>query len=291
MSSGQITPHPYDKRTVVLASKHQKERVLGPPLRDAVGLQMRVPNGLDTDLLGTFSGEVARRGTPREVALQKARMGMDATKITLGLASEGSFGPHPQLLVVPADYELLAFVDAKERIEVVEQIVSLNTNYAYTVAKSAEDLTRFCDRAGFPSHGLIVRPNSGLQRGGPLFKGITQFDALSDALKHCVGYSDDGLAHVETDMRAHMNPTRQKVLRELAVKLGSRLSTFCPECQTPGWGVVDVVRGLPCEWCGGPTELVRLEIGGCPRCPHRENHPRSDGLQTAKPGNCPSCNP
>lgn len=290
MGGGQNTPHPYQGRKVALATKHQKQRVLGPPLRATVGLKMCVPDGLDTDLLGTFSGEVDRQGTAQEVALRKARLGMSVAGLTLGLASEGSFGPHPQLLLVPVDHELLAFVDDEGGIEVVEQILSSRTNFAHDAARTPEDLKDFLERARFPSHGVIVRPNSGLQPG-LLFKGITKFDGLKKALEQCASASADGLAHVETDMRAHMNPTRRQVLREVAMVLGRRLATLCLKCQTPGWGLVDMVRGLPCEWCGGETDLVRTEIHGCPRCEYRESYPRRDGLRVASPGNCPWCNP
>ncbi len=283
-------PHPYQGRQLALATKHQKQRVLGPPLRVTVGLELCVPVDLDTDLLGTFSGEVDRQGPPRAVALRKARLGMTATGLPLGLASEGSFGPHPQLVVVPADQELLAFVDDELGFEIVEQMVSTETNFAYHAARKVEDLKDFLTQARFPSHGLVVRPNSGLQPGH-LFKGITQFDRLKHAVEDCAAASADGLAHVETDMRAHMNPTRRRVLHELATALGRRLATLCPKCRTPGWGLVELVRGLPCEWCGGETDLVRAEVHGCPRCAYRASHPRSDGLRVASPDNCPWCNP
>ncbi|MHB1683942.1 MAG: DUF6671 family protein [Bacilli bacterium] len=290
MSGQQRTAHPYHGRKAALATKHQKERVFGQPLRHAVGLRVYVPADLDTDLLGTFSGEVDRQGTPREVALRKARLGMKAAGLTLGLASEGSFGPDPQLLFVPADHELLGFVDDDFGIEVVEQILSPKTNFAHDAARKFDDLKDFLARARFPSHGLIVRPNSGLQPE-LLFKGITKTAALKEAMARCASVSEDGLAHVETDMRAHMNPTRRQVLLEVALKLGRRLATLCPECRAPGWGLVDVVRGLPCEWCGGETDLMRAEIHGCPRCEYRETGPRSDGLLVAPPGNCSWCNP
>lgn len=290
VSGRQKTPHPYQGRKAALATKHQKERVLRQPLREAVGLEVYVPDGLDTDLLGTFSGEIDRQGTPREVALRKARLGMNAAGLTLGLASEGSFGPDPQLLFVPADHELLVFIDDELGIEVVEQMLSSKTNFAHVEARAFEDLKDFLARTRFPSHGLIVRPNSGLQPG-LLFKGIKKVEVLKEALERCASASADGLAHVETDMRSHMNPTRQQVLLEVGVGLGRRLATLCPECWTPGWGLVDVVRGLPCEWCGGETELVRTEIHGCPRCEYRESYPRSDGLCVASPGDCSWCNP
>jgi hypothetical protein len=290
MPGPELTAFPYRRRKAVLATKHQKERVVRQPLRTAVGLKVYVPDELDTDLLGTFSGEVERHGTPREVALRKARLGMSATGLTLGLASEGSFGPHPYLPFVPSDHELLVFVDDELGFEVVEQILSPKTNFAHHAARTLEDLKDFLSRARFSSHGLIVRPNSGLQPG-LLFKGITTIGTLEEALEQCSSASADGLAHVETDMRGHMNPTRLQVIREVAVRLGRRLATLCPGCQTPGWGVVDVVRGLPCEWCSRETQLVRAEVHGCPRCDHRESHPRSDGRHGASPGDCSWCNP
>ncbi|HEY1079210.1 MAG TPA: DUF6671 family protein, partial [Bdellovibrio sp.] len=63
---------------------------------------------VDTDLLGTFSGEVERRGAVREVLRAKIELAIkDRPKNRLFLASEGSFGPHPHLGFVPSDMEAL----------------------------------------------------------------------------------------------------------------------------------------------------------------------------------------
>ncbi|WP_053959376.1 DUF6671 family protein [Sulfobacillus thermosulfidooxidans] len=290
MTLGPKWDHPYRGQKVALATKHEKEQVVGPPLRETVGLEVCVPPYLDTDVLGTFSGEIPRNGTPQEVVIRKARMGMAALDLPLGLASEGSFGPHPQLLFVPGHHELLAFVDDQLGIEITEQIISTETNYAHIEARSLDDVGDFLKRAQFPSHGLIVRPNSGFS-SGLLFKGIINSDDLKKAIEQCAAVSEDHLAHVETDMRAHMNPSRQRVLYELAMKLGHRLAAQCPQCGTPGWGMVDVIRGLPCAWCGEETSLVKAEVYGCALCDYRETHPRSDGLEVAAPANCPWCNP
>lgn len=254
-------------------------------------MRVRVPADLDTDRLGTFTGEVARVGTPLEVARRKARLGMTATALPLGLANEGSFGPHPALPFMPADRELLLFVDDERHMEVAEETLSVDTNFAHTtVAAAAELEAEFLQRARFPSHGLIARPHAG-STCAPLIKGITTPAALRDAVARCAQASADGMAHLETDMRAHMNPTRQAVLAGLAERLARRLATRCAACGGPGWGVVGVARGLPCEQCGRETDLVREEILGCPRCGHRQNVPRPDGLRRADPGNCPWCNP
>lgn len=280
----------YEGCTAVLCTKHGKEAAIAPPLRAMLGLAVYVPAGMDTDILGTFTGEIERVGTPLEVVIRKARMGMNATGLPFGLASEGSFGPDPRIPFIPVHHELLVFVDEQRQLQVVEQLVTNRTNYGHSTAASLEDLAGFLDRAGFPSHALVVRPNTGPETQ-LLYKGLRTVGALEEALRECVSVSDDGLARVETDMRAHMNPLRLAVLRRLAFRLGCRLRTQCPSCGSPGWGVVDVIKGLPCEECGYPTELVSELVEACPCCAYRRNRPRDDGRRTASAGDCPRCNP
>ena len=122
-------------------------------------------------------------------------------------------------------------------------------------------------------------------------KGITERESLKRSIERSVALSDDGLALIETDLRAHMNPTRQRVITRLAERLAQRLLQLCPHCNTPGWGIVDVARGLPCEWCGEVTSLVSEYIYGCPFCSYREYKPHSDGLRYAPAAQCPLCNP
>lgn len=289
-------PRPrYRGRTVALATKHGKERAIERPLQAALGLQVVVPPNLDTDALGTFSGEVERVGTPREVALQKARLGMAAAKLPHGLASEGSFGPHPLIPFLPIGQELLVFIDDVLGIEVSEFLVVEDTNFNHHVAAPGDDVTDFLQRVGFPSHAVIARPNIARPDAAwdrhVLFKGLTELATLREAIAVSAAASPDGRAHIETDMRAHLNPTRMASIRKLAFRLARRLATVCPACGTPGWGRIDVQLGLPCMDCGTPTDLVRSEILGCAACDHRSSQPRPDGRSHAEPGQCPYCNP
>lgn len=120
---------------------------------------------------------------------------------------------------------------------------------------------------------------------------IVRFDHLHDAIERAASYSEEALAVVETDMRAHFNPLRMAVIRRLAFKLARRLATPCPACAAPGWGMIDQAKGLPCEACGTATEMIFAEIFTCTQCLHREERPRLDGLREAPAGRCPSCNP
>lgn len=286
----QKTKQWYQGQCVALATKHHKEVTLGPPLQIIADVVLKVPKGLDTDLLGTFSGEIQRPGPARDVAIQKARLGMDALGLPLGLASEGSFGPHPQWMFIPADFELLAFVDANQGITIVEQVLSIKTNYAQTRAHNVHELREFLAQTQFPSHGLVVRPDIGIHPEF-LFKGIVDRATLENAIQQCSRQSENGLAYVETDMRAHMNPSRRDVLHDAAESLARRLTSYCPACHTPGWGKTGVIRGLPCEDCGCETSLVRDEVFGCVKCDYRHEFARSDGLRGASPQFCPWCNP
>lgn len=272
----------------VLTTKHGKERVIARPLQAALGLTVTVADTIDTDLLGTFTGEVDRDGTPREVAVRKARLGMVASGIPLGLASEGSFGPHPFIPFLASNFEILAFVDNDIGITVVESFFSEATNFGHVVARTLDDLAGFLPRAKFPSHALILRPGDGLV---PLFKGVANGDTLAQAFRCCAEASADGTVHVETDMRAHLNPTRRATIRRVAFRLARRLATLCAACSSPGWGQVGVERGLPCRTCGTPTEMCFHEVWGCVRCDRLERQPRRDRRQFAEEGECPYCNP
>ncbi len=282
--------HPYAGRRASLATKHGKEGQIARPLHAALNLHVCVPSTIDTDLLGTFTGEIPRHGSPAQVVLQKARMGMEITGLPLGLANEGSFGPHPAFPLITADTELLVFVDDERGIHIQESVVSERVVAAQTTARSITDIAPFLTRVSFPSHGLIVRPNALLQPD-LIFKGITDSVVLAEKLKFAAEKSPDGFALVETDLRAHMNPTRRRVIRQLAVRLARRLVHLCPACHTPGWGLVDHLYGLPCEWCGEATDLVREDILGCPACSYRQYQARADGLLYASPTHCNACNP
>ena len=93
----------FEGRTLVIASMHRKEEVLKPLLEQGLGITVQVEEGLNTDLLGTFSGEVARLADPLTTARKKCELALDLSGCDLALASEGSFGPHPAAFFLPAN--------------------------------------------------------------------------------------------------------------------------------------------------------------------------------------------
>ena len=280
--------HPYDGRVGVLATKHAKLPLIAPPLAAAVGLRVDAV-AVDTDSLGTFTGDVPRRAPALDTAIAKARLGMSAAGQSLGLASEGSIGPDPAVPFVNADREIVVLVDDDNGFVVWESHTSWDIIVASTSAGADEDLSQFLSSADFPNHRLIVRPNSGALH--PIYKGISSIDAFATAVSECAAVAIDGLARVETDMRAHACPSRRGVIAAAADRLAARIATLCPSCGAPGWGHVDVVLGVPCAWCGTEVARPRAEIAGCPACEYREDRPLIPPDARVDPGECSYCNP
>ncbi len=292
---------PYAGCQVALATRHGKERVIGRALRHGLGADLLHLPQIDTDALGSFCGTVARRGSALEACIAKAELAMEAGGTGLAIASEGSFGPHPAAAMLAVGVEWMVFLDRQRGLTIQEELLAPRTNFSHTRQAAGpkahgqlpSELQAWLRQVGFPAHALIVRPN----RPGPeaadtaTRKGIRELDGLGRAIDAAAAASSDGLALVETDMRAHCNPTRMASIRRLSFRLMRRVATPCPACSSPGWGVVDRLEGLPCDWCGLPTPLIRWLVEGCAACNHRLTRPRPDGRLRADPGYCPRCNP
>lgn len=280
--------HPYAGLPVALGTMHGKERALAPVLSRTPGLRLvRAP--IDTDRLGTFTGEIERPGSARETAVHKARLGMQATGMTRGLASEGAYGPHPDSPFVLMGIEILTLLDDDLGIEVTETLRTRRTFLEHvTIGADRAGLASFLVRIGFGSQGLVVRPADG-DLPAQIDKGIRTRGALEEAIDRCLAVARTGQVRVETDMRAHHNPARMAEIAELGHLLGQRLATLCPTCAAPGFGLVSESTGLPCVWCGIPTLHVLARTFGCARCEHRCL--RRAAADAAPPGDCPACNP
>lgn len=272
-----LADHPYRGQRAALATLHGKARALAPPMQRRLGLIVE-PVAIDTDAFGSFTGTVARTGTAAETALAKARAGMGATGLPLGIASEGSFGPHPWLPFGAGGLETLAFVDAARGLELSLSAVSRRTNFAHQDMDGG-DLAPFLARVGFPDHALVVKGSD----GDVLAAGVRDAALL-------IRLAAPG-TRLETDMRAHMNPTRMAAIRALASRLAAQLACRCPACACPGFGQIGVTRGLPCSACGGATQGVAAIIDGCSACGHQQARARPDSLVAADPASCDWCNP
>lgn len=271
---------------------HGKEEAIASPFADLLGVKVTVPEYIDTDALGTFTGETERPGDMHETARIKAELGMQLTGSKLAIASEGAYGPHPFLPYVASGSELVIWLDTDNGIEVCEQSFVRRTNYTTLVLRPGEDVGTLLERADFPRHALIVMPRSP-DREAPFapVKGIRSTAELRRAIRAAAAASTDGFALVQSDMRAHMNPTRMQSIFGVARRLANRLLVRCRECDAPGFGVIRSETGLPCELCDTPTPLPYRDIHGCARCSYEVTRPREEGRQSADPRHCEICNP
>jgi hypothetical protein len=279
---------PYEGQPLVLTTHHGKERALERVFRMGLGMTLQVCDA-DTDALGTFSGDIERTANAIDTCRRKAELGLEASGLSLGVASEASFGPHPGLPLLAVGQEVLLFIDRQRKLEVVEQRLEWTTNYSQLQLEPDQEPDGWLRQVGFPSHGIIARPLQ--EQEGLLYEGLRRSGDLRDAIELCRQADPQGRVWLETDMRAHCNPTRMRSIRRLGVALARRLQSHCPQCQSPGWGLIATEPGLPCSSCGTPTTLTQQEIWGCPLCSARRRQPRRDGQQTADPGQCPWCNP
>ena len=280
----------YQNQAVAFATMHGKEKAVARAFARQLAASVRVPAGIDTDALGTFTGEIPRVGTMVEAARAKALLAMQGTGLRCGLGSEGSFGPHPHIPFIPCDTELLLFVDKINEIEICETLVTHRTNYQSCKCHTGEDISDFLKSIRFPEHAVVVTPSAPSMEILPI-KGISSSVDLSEAILHASHASSDRAVQIVTDMRAHLNPTRMAVIRALANRLARRLATRCPQCGAPGFGVVDIARGRPCGWCGELTQMAIAKVFRCAKCT-LETHVSINGVpKTADPGSCENCNP
>lgn len=277
--------HPYVGATFALLTQHGKERCFTPALEAAFSARVQLVSGCDTDALGTFTREVPRAGTQRDAAVKKARVGMELSRVPLGLASEGSFGPGP-LGLGAWDVELAVLVDAARGVEIIGRAEGPGL-HVHAVVESREGLEDFLRRADFPRHGVVLRPDG--EDDPRVEKGLASRAALEESFARCLGWSKTGRVFAESDLRAHVHPTRMMLI-ELAVHdLVRRMESECAKCGVPGFGLVGHLPGLPCRECGAQTRLARAERLGCVRCDHRVERPLR--AFAADPASCDVCNP
>ncbi len=271
---------------VALGTKHGKAAAVAPPL-GRIGVAVSVPEGLDTDMFGTFTGEVARVGSMLDAARAKAQAACELTGLDIGIGSEGSYGPNPHIPLLPMGRELLLFWDRTTGREIVEQVIDDQPRFVCRHVASCDGLEELLAQLDFPRTGIVVSA----ARGGFLAKGLKTAPEVFDAVTSAVAQSEDQRALVQTDMRAIHNPRRMLTIARAAEGLAERLIRNCPCCGGYGWGLVNVERGLPCSSCGTPTGLVRHEVYGCSHCRHSVPMARRDGVVHAEAANCPVCNP
>jgi hypothetical protein len=247
---------PYYNKTFILATKHGKSVALSSVFGSILGAGV-VESYYDTDIFGTFTGEVERKFSPIECAKRKCERAVEiiGNRASLFLSSEGSFIPNPHLPFMYLDHEILYFIDKERDYHLSISHISGKTNYTVQKVQNFKHLLEVASDVKFPSHALVLSAKN--NKGNSLiFKGIDSFSNLEMYFNECLVFSKDNFVQVQTDMRANYNPTRMEVIGELATIFADRLSSLCLNCGSPGWGLVE----------NGAKDKVL----GCVKCNHVE---------------------
>jgi hypothetical protein len=282
----QINRH-FNGRLFTIATMHGKEQAIVPILSRAFNMIFSPAGELDTDQLGTFSGERERELSPLESARKKASDAHQQSGIGIVIASEGSFGPHPAMPFVAGDEEILCLKDFDNDNEIVVRVVSAATNYAMKTCMDRRDVREFAQRAKFPTHALIAKQAATSYSN--MVKGIYTLSQLDDVAEQFI--SRGGSVYLETDMRAMNNPSRMLVIAEATEQLVTAMNSLCPLCTTPGYHILTVEPGLPCSLCTSPTRSTLYAQWGCSKCNHTENKYYPSGKTAEDPMYCDYCNP
>ena len=277
----------FKNRILLVSSMHAKERAIAPVLEPALGVTCFTDTTFNTDRFGTFTGEITRTASPLDTVRIKCREGMQQAGCDLAIATEATFGPHPGLWMIPAHHEIMMLIDERHGLEIHVSTISTDTNYASSSASSEEELLAFARKAGFPAHGLILQSSTPGKK--EIAKGITHQEELLTVYRNMMHAHGD--VRVETDMRAHLNPKRMSVIRDLTGKLLIKINQECPACHAPGFGVDQLIAGLPCRDCGMPTRSAISKMTTCACCGHTVEQKYPANKMTEEPGYCPACNP
>ena len=126
-----------------------------------------VAHGLDTDALGTFSGEVPRPDALVETCVIKAELAFRTLDVDCAIANEGSYGPIDRVPLVASGVEIMAFIDRKRGLRLIETLGTHRTNWRLRRFK-AGDPDRACrgEGDGLPALRRVRDQQQRLQPAG-----------------------------------------------------------------------------------------------------------------------------
>jgi predicted Zn-ribbon and HTH transcriptional regulator len=280
----------YNNRVAILATMHNKEKVISPLLKEHLGINLIVPQGLNTDVFGTFTREIKRPDTQIITARLKAKKALEMYDEEIAIASEGSFAPHPLIPYIYANREIIIFLDQENDLEIIGELFSIETNFNHQTISSLEEAEEFAHKVGFPEHGLVISFANISTGKIESIKGITSQENLINSVETAIK-NTNGKFHIETDMRAMYNPTRMKNIAFATQDLINKINSLCPQCNTPGFMINQKIPGLPCELCHQPTSLIKAVIFQCQKCGFTQQQLFPNNQEFADPSLCEYCNP
>ncbi|MEJ2792041.1 DUF6671 family protein [Iodobacter sp. LRB] len=250
-----------------------------------LGVRLWSPPDLDTDQFGTFSGDVARPGTPVEMLHAKIALCRSVLPNPIMVASEGSYAQHPLFRCVALAHEWMIWDDAANGFQLIEHKAAITPHYYAAMLENVAELELLLQRCGWPKLAVTVHP---ADLNLPSYKGL-QTGADIQAAIETLQAAGAKKIQIATDMRANLHPYRQRTIRHLAAKLARRVRTACPQCHQFGFGQRHTESGLECADCRTPSNQLKAICRRCEFCDYRKYTWRAAGQ--ADPFYCPYCNP
>ena len=265
-----------------LLTQHGKQELLRPCFEE-MAWQFTHTRGFDTDSLGTFSGEVERSGPPLTCAQQKAQIASELAGSDYGLGSEGSFTRAPFGLGI-VNQEIIACTHRSGRLLAIGSYEAPFPEHSITIdSPDAPQLVDFIKDLPEGQGCMILHNKSALAKG--LRNGQEISDTLHQQDQHTLAQG----VEISYDLRAHFCPQRRTHIEMAADNLLQKLKRRCPKCRELGFWPDRLEPGLPCEWCGQPTDRIKSRVATCTRCGYQACY-RSEETR-ASPQYCQSCNP
>ena len=271
-------------KEILLVSKHQKEIAIQAIFKQTFNSTLVVVNNVDTDVFGTFSGEIERKLSAKETVLQKCWAGLNWNpSFKFAIASEGSFGAHPSSVFLPYNEEWLVIVDRESELAIFAKSGTSDTNFFSEEITEIIRLEKILDALSTTYFNLKNI------EGEIILKGCKDiFKLKKEALKQI---KIKGKVTLETDLRAMHNPLRMKNIEKAAQNLVEKLISTCPKCNHVGFSVEKSIAGLPCEICSFPSTYPKQHIKVCPNCQFEEIIAPLHRQKYLEAQYCQLCNP
>ncbi len=279
----------YQGRQAVLATKHKKEEIMAPLFAESLGIEVVVPKEFDTDRFGAFTGEKKRRGDQLETARAKAMAAIRQTGISLGIASEGSFGAHPTIPFAPCDQELVVFLDTERGIEIAGMHSTCQVHMDCGIATSVHEAVELAKKWDFPANGIILKKRK--HSRWLIEKDIDSLEEFEVVVANYLTKPFSRSVYLETDLRAHRNALRREAIRQATGDLINRIQSLCPRCQSPGFVSHRPVHFVLCRVCLSPSQIPDDYLFTCSVCSESEVRKNPNAPSHGNPEYCLHCNP
>lgn len=282
--------HNYFKnRKLVIATMHKKEIVIKPILERELWVECIILDNINTDKFGTFTRDIKRTWNMLDAARLKINYAMDISGCDLWVSSEWSFWLHHWLPFINSNFELTMLIDRKNNFEIIWHYLSPNTNLNGKYISNIIEAKEFADENWFPNHWLIVRLKDNINFF--IHKDINSHFDLEKSINRILSFPFIWKVYLETDMRAHKNPTRMKNIELSILDLLKNINSKCPKCDAPWFVVTEIESWLPCRECLSKTLLGIYEIYTCSRCNYQKKQKIEKYWNFADPWDCEKCNP